>query len=108
MSDEIKFSGFDALYEHVVLENFDELTRDQPQQNRTSIKSGYKKAVLVKPAPPIKKAVKLSDAPKKGPRFTNRKIHKGSHTVHFTNAKNAFKRAQKAKSRKGTKRVKYE
>jgi hypothetical protein len=62
-----------------------------------------KKAVKIGDAP--KKAVKTSDAPlkkiRKGNKFTSKKIRMHGRVVHFTNAKNSFKRALKHKSRKG-------
>ena len=95
MSD-MRFQGFEALHEFVVLDNFDKKVEEKPQ---------FKKAVKVSDAP--KKAVLISKAPKrvKGPKFTPKKVKHNGRMVHFTNAKNSFKRAQKAKSRKGRKQL---
>lgn len=90
----IKFEGFEALHEFVVLENFDDKVKNKPQ---------FKKAVKTGSAP--KKAVLVSKAPKRisGPKFTAKKAKHHGRMIHFTNAKNSFKRAQKMKSRKGKK-----
>ena len=90
----ITFSGFEALHEFVALENFDEKVKSKTQ---------FKKAVKVGNAP--KKAVLISKAPMriKGLKFTPRKVSHHGRMIHFTNAKNSFKRAQKMKSRKGKK-----
>ena len=91
---EIKFEGFEALHEFVVFENFDKKVEEKPQ---------FKKAVKVGNAPKI--AVLVSKAPKriKGLKFTPKKAKYNSRMIHFTNAKNSFKRGQKRKSRKGRK-----
>ena len=93
MSDKIVLDNFADLLEVVSLQNFDEATKENPQ---------FKKAVKVGNAP--KKAVLVSKAPpkkvRKGKKFTPRKIRHYGRAVHFTNAKNSFKRAQKHKSRK--------
>ena len=91
---EMKFTEFDALHEFVSLDNFDKKVKK---------KSQFKKAVKVRDAP--KKAVLVSKAPKRvrGPKFTPKKAKHNSRMIHFTNAKNSFKRAQKTKSRKGPK-----
>lgn len=90
----IKFDGFEALHEFVALENFDEKVKSKLQ---------FKKAVKVGNAP--KKAVLINKAPKriKGLKFTPRKFSHHGRMIHYTNAKNSFKRAQKMKSRKGSK-----
>ena len=94
MSGEIKLDNFQDLLEVVQLQNFDELTKANPQ---------FKKAVKVSGAP--KKAVLVSKAPlkkiKKGNRFTDRKKRLHGNKIYYTNAKNSIKRAQKMKSRKG-------
>ena len=101
MNDKIVLDNFQDLLEVVQLQNFDEATKVNPQGISGQTRK-YKKAVKVGSAP--KKAVKVSDAPpkkiRKGKKFTPRKIRTRGRVVHFTNAKNAFKRAQKIKSRK--------
>ena len=91
---DMRFQGFEALHEFVVLDNFDKKVEEKPQ---------FKKAVKVLDAP--KKAVLVSKAPKRvrGPKFTPKKVKHNGRMIHFTNAKNSFKRAQKTKSRKGPK-----
>ena len=103
MNDKIVLDNFQDLLEVVQLKNFDEATKAKPQFKKAmKVKDAPKKAVKVGSAP--KKAVKTGDAPpkkiRKGNKFTSRKIRAHGRTVHFTNAKNSFKRAQKHKSRK--------
>ena len=94
MSREI-FTDFGTLYETVQLKNFEDKVSDKLQ---------FKKAVKVADAPKIKKAVRISRALKKGPRFTKGKPKRKGFVIHYTNAKNSFKRAQKRKSIKGMKK----
>ena len=91
---ELKFQGFEALHEFVAFENFNKKVEERLQ---------FKKAVKVGKAP--KKAVLISKPVKriKGPKFTPKKPKHHGRMIHFTNAKNSFKRAQKMKSRKGRK-----
>lgn len=88
------FDNFEALHEFVAFEIFDEKVKNRRQ---------FKKAVKIGNAP--KKAVLISKAPPriKGPKFTPKKAKHHGRIIHFTNAKNSFKRAQKRKSRKGRK-----
>ena len=103
MNDKIVLDNFQDLLEVVQLQIFDEATKAKPQFKKAmKVKDAPKKAVKVGNAP--KKAVKIGDAPpkkiRKGKKFTPRKIRMHGRVVHFTNAKNNFKRAQKIKSRK--------
>lgn len=99
--NKVILDNFQDLLEVVTLQNFDELTKELPEDKPIK-NSVYKKAVKIGNAP--KKAILISKAPpkkvKKGGRFTDKKICHHGRMIHFTNAKNSFKRAQNRKSRK--------
>ena len=91
----IKIDNFKDLFEVVCIQNFEE-------RNENELKPNFKKAVKIGSA--FKKAIKIGDAPqkvKKGEKFTPRKLNHHGRMIHFTNAKNSFKRSQKRKSVKG-------
>lgn len=93
---EIKLDNFQDLAEIVALQNFDHMTKTLNEQRKK-----FKKAVLINKAP--KKAVLKSKAVRKvinGVKFTPKKAKMHGRVIHYTNAKNAFMRAQKRKSRK--------
>lgn len=96
---EMKIDNFQDLAEIVAIQNFEAFS-GKVIQNHT--KPVYKKAVLISKAP--KKAVLISKPDRKivrGIRFTPKKNKMHGRVIHYTNVKNAFKRAQKQKSRKG-------
>lgn len=101
MSNKIILDNFKDLLEVVALQNFDEITLVSPEPD----KSVFKKAVKIGNG--FKKAVLISKAPFKptgnGGRFTLPKTRNHGKMIHFTNPKNAFKRALRLKSRKGAK-----
>ena len=80
---------FEALYEAVIIENFDNKNQDKLQfKTPVKLSEGFKKAV------------KTGNAPKKanGLKFTPKKQHFKGNVIHFTNNKNAFKRSQLKKA----------
>lgn len=94
---EIRMNNFQDLAEIVALQNFESFNETVVQQYPK-----FKKAILISKAP--KKAVLISKPDRKiikGVKFTPKKIKMHGRMIHYTNVKNAFKRAQKRKSRKG-------